>query len=254
MNDTLTLEADYTYIDKGEGQAIVILHGLMGGLSNFEGVFDYFPANGYRVIIPELPIYNLPLKETTVKAFAEFIFKFLKAKNLTNVILLGNTLGGHIGLVFSKTYPEMVKGLVLTGSSGLYENSMGETYPKRGNYDYIKAKSEEVFFDPNVATKEIVDEVFQTVNDRKKLIKTLAIAKSAIRHNMAKDLPNMNTPTCIIWGKNDIVTPPNVAEEFHELLPDSNLYWIEKCGHAAMMEHPDKFNEILSNWFEMRGL
>ena len=252
MNDTLTLEADYTYIDKGEGQAIVILHGLMGGLSNFEGVFDYFPANGYRVIIPELPIYNLPLKETTVKAFAEFIFKFLKAKNLTNVILLGNSLGGHIGLVFSKTYPEIVKGLVLTGSSGLYENSMGETYPKRGNYDYIKAKSEEVFFDPNVATKEIVDEVFQTVNDRNKLIKTLAIAKSAIRHNMAKDLPLMHTPTCLIWGKNDTVTPPEVAEEFNLLLPDANLFWIDKCGHAPMMEHPEEFNKILHQWLMLR--
>ena len=110
-------------------------------------------------------------------------------------------MGGHIGLVFSKTYPEMVRALVLTGSSGLYENSMGDSYPKRENYDYIKAKSEEVFYDPAVATKEIVDEVFETVNDRNKLIKTLAIAKSAIRHNMSKDLPKMETQTCLIWGK-----------------------------------------------------
>lgn len=252
MEDRLTLEADYTYIEKGEGQPIVILHGLMGGLSNFTGVYDHFPKNGYKVIIPELPIYDLPLKETTVKAFAEFIYKFLVFKGLKDIILLGNSLGGHIGLVFTKTYPEMVKGLVLTGSSGLYENSMGETYPKRGNYDYIKAKSEEVFYDPAVATKEIVDEVFETVNDRNKLIKTLAIAKSAIRHNMSTDLPTMHTPTCLIWGKNDTVTPPEVADEFNTLLPDSNLYWIEKCGHAPMMEHPEEFNEILHQWLKTR--
>src|SRR5699024_10540247 len=110
---------------------------------------------------------------------------------------------------------------------------MGESYPKRGSYEYIKQKAEDVFYDPKVATKEIVDEVFETVNDRNKLIRTLAIAKSAIRHNMAKDLPKMDTPTCIIWGRNDIVTPPNVAEEFNELLPDSELFWIDKCGHAA---------------------
>lgn len=146
----------------------------------------------------------------------------------------------------------MVKGLVLTGSSGLYENSMGETYPKRGNYEYIKAKSEEVFFDPKVATKEIVDEVFETVNDRNKLIKTLAIAKSAIRHNMAKDLPQMHTPTCLIWGKNDNVTPPDVADEFNTLLPDANLFWIDKCGHAPMMEHPREFNKILHQWLVAR--
>ena len=252
MKKTLTQEADYTYLEKGKGQPIVILHGLMGGLSNFTGVLDYFPENGYKVIIPELPIYDLPLKSTNVKAFAEYLHGFLAFKNLKNVILLGNSLGGHIGLVFTKTYPELVKGLVLTGSSGLYENSMGESYPKRGNYDYIKAKSEEVFYDPAVATKEIVDEVFETVNDRDKLIKTLAIAKSAIRHNMAKDLPKMPTPTCLIWGKNDGVTPPDVATEFNDLLPNSHLYWIDKCGHAPMMEHPLLFNEILHDWLKAK--
>ena len=127
---------------------------------------------------------------------------------------------------------------------------MGDGYPKRGDYDYIKAKSEEVFYDPKIATKQIVDEVFETVNDRKKLVKTLAIAKSAIRHNMSKDLPNMLTPTAIIWGAQDQVTPPNVADEFHKLLPNSTLYWIDKCGHAPMMEHPDRFNQIVMEWFQ----
>ena len=151
-------------------------------------------------------------------------------------------------------YPEFVKALVITGSSGLYESAMGDGYPKRGDYEYIKKKAEDVFYNPEVATKEIVDEVFATVNDRIKLIKTLTIAKSAIRHNMAKDLPKMTTPTCIIWGRNDKVTPPNVAEEFDQLLPNSELFWIEECGHAAMMEHPDQFNEILYNWFQKKNI
>ena len=250
MENILTQDSNYTYLEKGEGQPIVILHGLMGGLSNFAGVHEHFPANGYQVIIPELPIYDLPLKETNVKAFAEYLHEFLLFKGLKDVILLGNSLGGHIGLVFAKTYPEMIKGLVLTGSSGLYENAMGESYPKRGNYEYIKTKSEEVFYDPAIATKEIVDEVFETVNDRNKLIKTLAIAKSAIRHNMSKDLPSMHTPTCLIWGKNDGVTPPDVAEEFNNLLPNADLFWIDKCGHAPMMEHPDEFNQILHQWLK----
>lgn len=121
-----------------------------------------------------------------------------------------------------------------------------------GSYEYVQKKAEDVFYDPAVATKELVDEVFASINDRNKLIRTLAIAKSAIRHNMAKDLPNMPTPTCIIWGKNDAVTPPDVAVEFNKLLPDSDLYWIDKCGHAAMMEHPDEFNKLLYAWLEKR--
>jgi pimeloyl-ACP methyl ester carboxylesterase len=204
------------------------------------------------VIIPELPLYKLSLLKTNVKSFAIFLKDFLDSRNLKNVILLGNSLGGHIALLFSKMYPEYIKGLVITGSSGLYESAMGSGYPKRGDYEFIKKKAEDVFYDPKIATKEMVDEVYDTVNNRNKLIRTLAIAKSAIRHNMAKDLPNMKQPTCIIWGKNDNVTPPNVADEFHELLPDSDLYWLDKCGHAAMMELPEDFNKILDEWLTKR--
>ncbi len=250
----LKKEKNYSYIEAGQGTPIIILHGLMGGLSNFEAVTKYFSTKGYRVIIPELPIYTMSLLKTNVKSFAKYLHDFIAFKQLEDVILLGNSLGGHIGLYHTKLYPSKIKALVITGSSGLYESAMGGGYTKRSDYEVIKKKSQDVFYDPEVATKEIVDEVYATVNDRNKLIKTLAIAKSAIRHNMAKDLPKMQTPTCIIWGKNDTVTPPEVAEEFNSLLPDSDLYWIDKCGHAAMMEHPEEFNNILESWLKNRNL
>ncbi|MAB47696.1 MAG: alpha/beta hydrolase [Flavobacteriaceae bacterium] len=254
MTHLLKKEKDYRYIEVGEGTPIIVLHGLMGGLSNFDAVTRFFGNNGYKIIIPELPIYTMSLLKTNVKSFANYLKDFIEFKGLDNVILLGNSLGGHIGLYHTKLYPKKIKALVITGSSGLYESAMGSGYTKRSDYEVIKKKAQDVFYDPAVATKEIVDEVYETVNDRNKLIKTLAIAKSAIRHNMAKDLPKMQTPTCIIWGKNDTVTPPEVAEEFHELLPDSDLFWIDKCGHAAMMEHPEEFNKILNSWLESRGL
>ncbi|MDT0650447.1 alpha/beta fold hydrolase [Autumnicola edwardsiae] len=252
MKNHLKQEGKFTYLEEGEGTPIVILHGLMGGLSNFDGVVDFFPSKGYKVLIPELPLYSMSLLKTSVATFAKYLKEFIEFKGFDEVILLGNSLGGHIALVATKLYPNIIKGLVITGSSGLYENAMGESYPRRGDYEFIKKKAQNVFYDPEVATKEIVDEVYETVSDRNKLVKTLAIAKSAIRHNMAKDLPKMLTPTCIIWGKNDNVTPPEVAEDFDRLLPDSDLYWIDKCGHAAMMEHPEEFNQLLHAWLEKR--
>ena len=252
MTQNLKKESHYSYMEVGEGQPIIVLHGLMGGLSNFDGVTTFFSEKGYKVIIPELPVYTMSLLKTNVKSFAKYLRDFIEFKGLDNVILLGNSLGGHIGLYHTKMFPEKVKGLVITGSSGLYESAMGGGYTKRSDYEVIKKKAQDVFYDPAIATKEIVDEVYETVNDRNKLIKTLAIAKSAIRHNMGKDLPNMSVPTCIIWGKNDTVTPPEVAVEFNQLLPDSDLFWIDKCGHAAMMEHPDTFNEILYKWLTDR--
>ncbi len=254
MEYELEQDGKFKFIEIGEGTPIIILHGLMGGLSNFDGVVNFFPKQGYKVVIPELPIYALPILKTNIKNISTYIKEFIDHRQYKDVILLGNSLGGHIGLLTTKFYPESVKALVITGSSGLYESAMGESYPKRGDYEYIKKKAENVFYDPKIATKEIVDEVYKTVNDRSKLIRTLAIAKSAIRHNMAKDLPHMPQPTCIIWGKQDDVTPPKVAEEFNEKLPNSDLFWIDKCGHAAMMEHPEQFNTILHDWLEKREL
>ena len=255
MEESLIKEGGFAYIEKGEGRPIIILHGLMGGLSNFQGVFEHFPLKNYKVIIPELPVDSTPILKTNVARFSKFVFDFIEFKKLNDVVLLGNSLGGHVGLLFTRDYPDIVSGLIITGSSGLYEKSMiGDGYPKRGNYEYIKAKTEEVFYDPKIATKEIVDEVFASVNNREKLIRTLSLAKSAIRHNMADDLPKMMTKTLIIWGKQDFVTPPNVAEDFHSLLPNSDLLWIDKCGHAPMMEHPTHFNELMEKWLSENNL
>ncbi len=250
MKYTLKKENKYTYQESGEGTPLIILHGLMGNLSNFDGVFDHFSNIGYRVIMPELPLYSLPLLKTNVKNLSSFVKNFAKHLGLKKYILIGNSLGGHVALYHTKLNPKSVSGLVLTGSSGLYENAMGGSYPKRGDYEYIKAKTQDVFYDPKMATKEVVDDVFETLNNRSKLIRTLAIAKSAIRHNMAKDLPEMKQPTCLLWGKNDNVTPPEVAEEFHKLLPNSELYWLDKCGHAPMMERPKQFNTYLEAWLK----
>jgi len=254
MNLNLIEEQGFRYIEAGSGKPIVILHGLMGALSNFDQVCTYFSERGYKVYIPELPVYDLPLLKTNVKNLSKFLVEFMKFKNIPKALLLGNSLGGHVALYTTKNHPELVEALVLTGSSGLYEKSMGDTYPKRGNYQYIQEKTEEVFYDPKIATKELVDDLYETVNNRNQIIRILALAKSAIRHNMAKDLPKMNMPVCLIWGKNDSVTPPEVAEEFHKELPNSDLFWIDKCGHAAMMEHPEQFNEIMMTWLTARNL
>ena len=254
MEEHIKQEGNFKYFERGEGTPIVILHGLMGGLSNFDGVMNYFPEEGYKVVIPELPLYEMPLLKTNIKNLTTYVKEFIDFKAYGKVILVGNSLGGHVGLLTTKLFPDVVKGLVITGSSGLYESAMGESYPKRGDYEYIKKKAQDVFYDPEVATQEIIDDVYSVVNDRSKLIRTLSIAKSAIRHNMAKDLPNMHTPTCIIWGRQDQVTPPEVAKDFDKLLPDSELFWIEKCGHAAMMEHPDEFNSLLHSWLAKREL
>ena len=249
--DYIKKEGEFEYLEKGEGHVLLVLHGLFGALSNFKDVIDEF-SHKYRVIVPIMPLYSLPLIKTRVGSMAKYIKKFIEHKEFENVTLLGNSLGGHVALICALDAPEKVHSMVLTGSSGLYENAFGGSFPRREDKEYLRKKIEVTFFDPAVATDELVDEVYKIVNDRNKLIRILAMAKSAIRHNMANDLDNFKMPACLIWGRNDIVTPPEVAEEFHQHLPDSELFWIDKCGHAAMMEHPHQFNEILDGWLSKK--
>mgnify|MGYP000703356712 FL=1 len=96
----------------------------------------------------------------------------------------------------------------------------------------------------------MVDEVFEITNSRIKVIKIIALAKSAIRNNLGEELGQIKVPTLLIWGKNDNVTPPFVAEEFHKLIPNSELAFIDKCGHAPMMEVPNEFNDILEKFLK----
>ncbi|MCX6274869.1 MAG: alpha/beta hydrolase [Bacteroidetes bacterium] len=247
MSYTIRKEKDFQFIDEGNGPVLVLLHGLFGALSNWVDVVERFKMK-YRVVIPLMPIYTLPVLNTNVKALAEFVNDFIAHMKFDNVVLIGNSLGGHVTLVYVRKHPERVTGMVLTGSSGLYENAMGGSFPKREDRNYIKQKVEVTFYNPKSATEELVDECFTIVNDKGKLIRILSLAKSAIRHNMSEDLKDINIPTCLIWGKQDTITPPDVAEEFNRLLPKCELHWIDKCGHAPMMEQPQQFNDILDQW------
>ncbi|WP_199117045.1 alpha/beta fold hydrolase [Pedobacter sp. ASV28] len=247
MNYEVIDQDGFKYIEAGEGEPLVLLHGLMGELSNWEHTLNKFRAN-YKVIVPILPIYELPILTLGVKSLSKYLLRFLKFKKLDQTVLVGNSLGGHVGLVFTVAHQEYVKALVLTGSSGLYENAFGGSFPKRESYDFVKEKVEFTFYSPATATKELVDEVFKTVNDRSRVIRILALAKSAIRHNMSKDLKKITIPVSLIWGRQDKITPPDVAEEFHELLPNSELNWVEECGHAPMMEQPEIFNDYLDKF------
>jgi pimeloyl-ACP methyl ester carboxylesterase len=247
MSIVVKEENGFKFVDEGKGPVLLLLHGLFGALSNWEGVVNRFCKN-FRVVIPMLPIYEMPIKEAGLEGLRKFVEDFVAFKNLENLIIMGNSLGGHIGLLYTLKNSGKVKKLILTGSSGLFEDSMGGSYPKRGNYEYIRERVAYTFYDPNVATKDLVDEVFETTKSIPKCMRIVAIAKSAQRHNMADEIPNITAPTLLVWGLNDTITPPIVAHEFNRLIPNSKLKFIDKCCHAPMMEHPEKFNELVEDF------
>jgi pimeloyl-ACP methyl ester carboxylesterase len=247
MNYEIKYLDKFKFVEEGEGEPLILLHGLFGALSNFEDLVEYF-RHSYKVVVPILPLLDLDIFHTTVGGLERHVQRFIEVMDYKNIHLLGNSLGGHVALVHILKHPERISSLILTGSSGLFENGMGDSYPKRGDYEYIRKKTQLTFYDPAMSTKELVDEVFEITNNRLKVIKIIALAKSAIRSNLGEELNQIKQPTLLIWGNNDTITPPFVGKEFNRLIPNSELYFIDKCGHAPMMEVPGEFNKILSSF------
>lgn len=240
---------NYHYVDEGEGEVMLLLHGLFGALSNWDDVIRQFSAN-YRIIIPMLPVYDMPVRKAGLKELNAFLEKFVDMMALDDMTVMGNSLGGHIGIMYTIAHQQKVKRLVLTGSSGLFENTMGGSYPRRGSYEYIKERVEYTFYDPNTISKEYIDEVFDITTSIPKCMSIVAIAKSAQRNNMAEELHKIKVPTLLVWGLNDTITPPLVGHEFNRLIANSKLRFIDHCCHAPMMEDPERFNILLKEFLQ----
>ena len=242
-------DSGFQFIDEGKGDVLLLLHGLFGSLSNWGGVVEHF-SKEHRVMIPMLPIYEMPVREAGLEALVKHIKMFIALKNLSDLTVMGNSLGGHLALIYALEEPHKVRKLILTGSSGLFENSMGGSFPKRGNYDYIKERVQYTFYDPNVIDEDYIEEIFEITKSIPKCLRIVAIAKSAQRNNMAQEIVKIQQPTLLVWGLNDTITPPMVAHEFDRLIPNTKLKFIDKCCHAPMMEHPEKFNVILDDFLK----
>jgi pimeloyl-ACP methyl ester carboxylesterase len=243
----IKVEGEFRFIEKGEGKVLLLLHGLFGALSNWESVVNQY-AGQYKVVIPMLPIYELPRKEAGLEKLTEFCEAFIDFKGYDQFDVMGNSLGGHLALMYVLRHPEQVDRMIWTGRSGLFENAMGGSFPKRGNYDYIDDRVRYTFYDPMTATKEYIDEIFETMKSIPKVMRIIGIAKSAQRNNLADQLQKIENETLLIWGLNDTITPPRVGHDFNRLIKNSTLRFIDKCCHAPMMEQPDKFNEILDEF------
>ncbi len=249
MGIKIRRSGNFEYVEEGKGPILLLLHGLFGALSNWMDVINQF-RDRYRLVIPLMPIYKKSHVAASVDGLATYVKEFLDVKGISKFTVLGNSLGGHIAMVLAIEDPEKINAMVLTGSSGLFETGMGSTFPKRGNVEYIRDRVQFTFHDPATASDELISEVFGIVNDNYKALRILKIARAAQRHNMREAIPDIKSPTLLVWGLNDNITPANVAHEFHRLLPASQLRFIDECGHAAMMEKPAEFNRILDQFLQ----
>lgn len=234
---------------KNKKENLVLLHGLLGGLSNFGETIAYFYKD-YAVYAPELPIFTSSfddLRNKGINLFVEWLEGYRKENKLESMHLLGNSLGGHVALKYALIHLESVDSLILTGSSGAYESPLGGGLPRRGDREYIRKQAERVFFAKKHVTEELIDSVLERTRSIQDCLKLVAIAKSATRENLIDSSRYILSPTLLVWGAQDYVTPVEQSGmKFENKMQQAKLEIIDACGHAPMMEQPQKFNEIVS--------
>jgi pimeloyl-ACP methyl ester carboxylesterase len=238
----------FRFIDEGPSSdlpTIVLLHGMLGDLSNWTSTVGDLAGHQYRVVVPVLPVYALPMKQTSVQGLADYVHAFISAINLDSVTLVGNSLGGQVAILYALTYPERVAALILSGSSGLYEVEMGTGTPRRRDREYIRERAAVTFYEPRHVTDDLIDEMVDIINDRARVARLIKMARSTKAETVASRLSEIAVPTLLVWGRNDLITPSDVAEEFRERIQSSELHFIDECGHAPMIEHPETFNLIM---------
>ncbi|KXK24252.1 MAG: alpha/beta hydrolase fold protein [Bacteroidetes bacterium OLB12] len=245
-------EKDFKFVDEGEGQVLMLLHGLFGALSNWEGVVNHYKKH-FRVVIPMLPIYEMPIKEAGLIGLREFTERFVAMKQLDNMIIMGNSLGGHVGILYTLANPEKSFQVSTYRQFGFIRKYHGRVISAQGKLRLHPRTRGVYLLRSECGFERLVDEVFETTKSIPKCMRIVAIAKSAQRNNLALELPNIKVPTLLVWGLNDTITPPMVGHEFNRLIPNSELKFIDKCCHAPMMEHPEKFNRLVEDFLVHRN-
>lgn len=229
----------------GEGSPIVFLHGLVGLNEHWEEVVSRARQHT-RCIMLELPLLELKGDDCSINGVtdltARFLERYFKGEPAS---LVGNSFGGHVALRVALERPELVRSLVLAGSSGLIEKSMVREVQIRPSREWLAQKIGELFYDRSKMREADLDRAFAELSRRGGARAMVKLSRSARRNHLGEKIGDIAAPTLLIWGKQDIVTPPEAAEGFLSAIRDSRIVWFDNCGHAPMIECPEQFASAL---------
>ena len=255
MTDTLNShfreKRGFRFIEAGAPSAerpVICLHGILGTADEWRPVVRRLAAQGHHVYVPAIPFQEFPLRSMTVIGVMEYVRSFVEALRLDPAVLVGNSLGGQVALCYVLEYPDSVIGLGLAGAAGMYEVPLGTSLIRRGDREYLRKSAAVAFFDPAHADDALVERLYDTANDRRHAIRILALARDSARRVIQERLGEITAPTMLIWGREDRITPADVAESFADAIANAELHFISNCGHAPMIEWPDVFSDHLTRF------
>lgn len=240
------------YLEIGSGPVpVVLLHGLFGSPENWRSIMDDL-AEHYRFLALQLPIDHngrrCHKQFRSLDQLTDHVEHFFDALGLRHAVLCGNSLGGQVALDFCLRRPECVDRLIITGSAGLFERNLSGGRALQLGHSLIREQACEIFYDPIHVTEELVDTLYHTLSDRSYRRFLVRVAKATRDRHMRDELAKVGVPTWIIWGRNDTITPPFVAEQFCAGIRNARLAFIDECGHAPPIEQPKEFARLLHSF------
>ncbi len=239
-----------TVEEVGQGEPVIFLHGLLGLNEHWMPAVETLSKRA-RCIMLEFPLADLPHKLCSIDAVTAMVKRELSNLIDGPAVYIGNSLGGHLALRLALDHPEAIRGLVLAGSSGLFERELAvgrNAAQHRPSRDWLQQKIEELFSDPANIPDGIVDRVYDELSNRRAARALVRLSKSAKRDNLSAHLSEITAPTLLLWGDGDTVTPPRVADEFCDLMPNSRIQWLEGAGHAPQIEQAQAFTKAIDDF------
>jgi len=229
----------------GQGRRIVFLHGLVGLNEHWDGVVELV-QHRLSCVLLQVPLLALKGDDCSIDGVMALTIQFLERHFSEPIVLVGNSFGGHVALRVAIERPDLVSGLVLTGSSGMIEESIVSNVQIRPSREWLRRKIAELFYDPDKYMSENdLDRAHKELSERPGARAMVRLSRSARRNHLGDSIGRLTVPTQLIWGKDDIVTPPPAAEMFLQAIPDSRIEWFDACGHVPMIEKPEAFARVL---------
>ena len=253
-----TVEIDgyeVSYYDGGQGDAVVLLHGMADEKNSFVPAISELTEN-HRIILPDLNGHGEnerdPKRDYSIAGHVAFLEAFFAKLGVDEFALGGNSMGGHVSAAYAVKNPEQVRKLILVNAPGLKLDDhvvYGGFGAKMESREDFAAMMQRVVHNPPSLPGPIVDHLVDQTNQNFDFINNLAVAvKQGADFDLKDRISEISVPTLILWGMEDEVVKLNVAEAYNALIPNSELVKIEDAGHSPQLEIPERIGREISQF------
>lgn len=252
------------YLDEGEGDPIVFLHGSGSGASghsNFKYNYKVLAEQGYRVLVIDHIGYGYSDKPDDVQYhidfFGECIFQTMDCAGVSGATVIGNSLGGAIAIKMALDQPDRVKALLLMAPGGIEEQASYFTMPGMQIMKEVFSAGapdssllEEFIRRGLVYKQDVVDE--QLVHERWEISKqqNTQVINTMVVPNMEQRLAEIQCPILAFWGMNENMMPESGIMKLSKNCKNIRMVLVSECGHWVMVEHAEMFNRYTLDWLK----